>query len=310
MFPFIDQDGTFYFSSNGHPNLGGLDVFQTSASDIGETVANLGRPINSSYDDFAYVVEGDSGYFASNRDNQNDNIYSFNQLKKTVEEAPCQVVYKGVIRDQSTGQPIPNAKLEFISCYLENVGHVTTDDQGRYSFEDENCDNVSIIQADKMNYFTDQAVVSGKNGGVVNTDISLKKHEKSDITQSIDSGMVEDLAIFIGPIHFDLDKSNIRLNAAVELDKIVSIMEEHPTLEIDVRSHTDSRNDDAYNMALSERRNKATIQYLVDKGISRSRLTGRGYGETQLVNHCSNGVQCPDEVHEQNRRSEFIITKR
>lgn len=124
------------------------------------------------------------------------------------------------------------------------------------------------------------------------------------------SAAVSALAIFIGPIHFDLDKSNIRLNAAVENDKIVSIMEEHPTLEIDVRSHTDSRNDDAYNMTLSEKRNKATIQYLVDKGISRSRLTGRGYGETQLVDHCSNGVQCPDEVHEQNRRSEFIITKR
>ena len=119
-----------------------------------------------------------------------------------------------------------------------------------------------------------------------------------------------DLAIFLNPIYFDLDKSFIRSDARRELNKVVSIMNQYPTLEIDVRSHTDSRASDAYNMALSERRNRSTIQYLVDKGISRSRLTGRGYGETQLVNHCSNGVQCPDEVHEQNRRSEFVITKR
>ena len=119
-----------------------------------------------------------------------------------------------------------------------------------------------------------------------------------------------DLAIFLNPIYFDLDKSFIRSDSCRELNKVVSIMNQYPTLEIDVRSHTDSRASDAYNMALSERRNRSTIQYLVDKGISRSRLTGRGYGETQLVNHCSNGVQCPDEVHEQNRRSEFIITKR
>ena len=87
-------------------------------------------------------------------------------------------------------------------------------------------------------------------------------------------------------------------------------MNQHPTLEIDVRSHTDSRASDAYNMALSKRRAQSTIDYLVQQGISRSRLTGRGYGETQLVNHCSNGVKCPDIVHEQNRRSEFIITKK
>lgn len=107
-----------------------------------------------------------------------------------------------------------------------------------------------------------------------------------------------------------MDKSYIRPDAQVELEKIVSIMNQHPTLEIDVRSHTDSRASDAYNRALSERRAASTINYLVDRGISRYRLTGRGYGETQLVNRCYNGVQSSNDEHQQNRRSEFIITKK
>ena len=313
MFPFIDQNDTFYFSSNGHPNLGGLDVPKTSASNIGGTVANLGRPINSSYDDFAIVTNGETGYFASNRDNQNDDIYSFNQLQPLEEH--CKVRFEVVVVDKKTGQSIPNADVVFINGYLENVGQIKADAQGRYSFEDKKCGNITIIRADEADYFANEVVVSSKDGGVVKTNIPLNIQKVEVVTEIVSPyGEVTtpgtDLAIFLNPIYFDLDKSFIRSDARRELNKVVSIMNQYPTLEIDVRSHTDSRASDAYNMALSERRNRSTIQYLVDKGISRSRLTGRGYGETQLVNHCSNGVQCPDEVHEQNRRSEFVITKR
>ena len=111
----------------------------------------------------------------------------------------------------------------------------------------------------------------------------------------------------IKEIYFDFDKSDIRPDAAVELAKIVEVMRENPKMKIDIRSHTDSRGDDSYNLRLSDRRAKATLEWMVKQGIERKRLTAKGYGETQLVNGCSNGVPCTDEEHQANRRSEFII---
>lgn len=304
MFPFVDEEDTFYFSSNGHPNLGGLDVFYAKTNDDGafQNIKNIGRPVNSAFDDFAFVTSGGTGYFASNRDNQNDDIYSFNQLQPL--EDPCKVRFEGVVSDKKTGEPIPNADVLFINGLLNEVGRVKTDAQGRYGFDDEKCGNVSIIRANEKDYFANEVLVSGEEGGVVSTNIPLNVQRVEVVQEKTD------LAIFLNPIYFDLNKSFIRSDAKIELEKVVSIMNQNPNLEVDVRSHTDSRASDAYNMALSEKRNRATIQYLVDRGISRSRLTGKGYGETQLVNHCSNGVKCSDWVHEQNRRSEFIITRR
>ena len=307
MFPFVGKDDTLYFSSNGHSNLGGLDVFYVKTNTDGafENVKNIGKPINSAFDDFAFVINEQTGYFASNRDNQNDDIYSFNQLQLLDEL--CKVRFEGVVLDKKTGDPIPNAEVEFINGLLEDVGRVETNADGRYTFDDKKCGNVTIIRADEANYFANETVVSGVDGGIVQTNIELNKPDP--IRETIESGTVKDLAVFINPIYFDYGKSFIRPDASVELDKIVVILEDYPAMEIDVRSHTDSRSSDSFNMNLSDRRAKSTIEYLVQKGISRSRLTGRGYGESQLVNRCSNGVQCSAEEHQQNRRSEFIITK-
>ena len=109
-------------------------------------------------------------------------------------------------------------------------------------------------------------------------------------------------------IYFDLDKSNIRTEAALDLEKILVVLNENPTMKLDIRSHTDSRATHQYNAALSDRRAKSTIKWLIKNGISPNRLTGKGYGETQLVNKCSDGVNCTEEEHQANRRSEFIIT--
>ena len=109
-------------------------------------------------------------------------------------------------------------------------------------------------------------------------------------------------------IYFDLDKSNIRKEAAMDLEKILDVLNQNPTMKLDIRSHTDSRQTFKYNEALSERRVKSTMGWLIKNGIDSSRLTGRGYGETQLVNKCSDGVKCNEEEHQLNRRSEFIIT--
>ena len=111
----------------------------------------------------------------------------------------------------------------------------------------------------------------------------------------------------IKEIYFDLDKSDIRPDAAVELAKIVEVMREYPKMKIDIRSHTDSRGADSYNLKLSDRRAKATLEWIVKQGIDRKRLKAKGYGETRLVNGCSNGVPCTEEEHQENRRSEFIV---
>lgn len=112
----------------------------------------------------------------------------------------------------------------------------------------------------------------------------------------------------MNPIYFDFDEFYIRPDAALELQKVIAIMREYPSLKIDVRSHTDSRARDAYNLTLSQNRNLSTIRYIIERGgISNSRLTGRGYGETSLVNACGNGVECSEEEHQLNRRSEFIV---
>ena len=115
----------------------------------------------------------------------------------------------------------------------------------------------------------------------------------------------------LNPIYFDFDKSFIRRDAALELEKVIAVMSQFPTLKIDVRSHTDSRASDGYNLKLSGRRNVSTKDYIIQIGsVNSSRITGKGYGETQLVNRCSNGVKCSDEEHQLNRRSEFIIVQR
>jgi len=114
----------------------------------------------------------------------------------------------------------------------------------------------------------------------------------------------------LNPIYFDFDKSFIRPDAEIELQKVIAVLRQYPKMEIDVRSHTDSRAPYNYNIALSTRRNIQTIKYIIERGgVSKSRLTGRGYGETQLTNGCADGIDCTEEAHQLNRRSEFIITK-
>src|SRR5690606_10477361 len=108
-------------------------------------------------------------------------------------------------------------------------------------------------------------------------------------------------------IYFDFDKSNIRKDAQVELEKLLAALNQYPNLKIEIRSHTDSRGNDAYNKALSQRRATSTLKYLVENGISEERLSATGLGETELVNKCSNGIPCSAEEHQKNRRSEFIV---
>ncbi|MDM1350108.1 OmpA family protein [Myroides marinus] len=303
-FPFISSDNYLFFASDGHPGLGGLDIFSAKIDKNGKIgeVVNVGAPINSPFDDFSIYIsrESNSGYVSSNRPDGlgGDDIYSF--IKKA-----CLDYIKGTVYDIKTNKGIPNATVVISDGLYEKSKTIQTDEHGNYSSESLDCSDKYRIKAEATDYSTVELVFASPDvtgDKVVN--LGLDK-----ASQSV--GINDDLfkKLKLQPIYFDFDKSFIRRDASIELIKVVEVMKEYPTMKIDVRSHTDSRGNDMYNLALSDRRVKATIQWMISQGIDPSRLTGRGYGETQLQNNCSNGVPCSEAAHQMNRRSEFIVTE-
>ncbi|UWY27726.1 OmpA family protein [Flavobacterium sp. TR2] len=309
-FPYVTDANEIYFASDGHPGLGGLDIFSGSIDSKGavSNIQNLGADINSAQDDFAYIINTvtGKGYFSSNKvgGKGSDDIYSFEKKKCTQE-------LNGVITDAETGIILPGAKVSLFEMNdLSLKNSMLADASGKYNFTVD-CGKHYNVRAEKPEYTTKEVAIaipeiSGKTS--LSLSISLEK-SKCRVVVGDDLGK----CFNIKNIYFDLDKSNIRAEAALDLEKILVVMNENPTMELDIRSHTDCRASKAYNMALSDRRAKSTIQWLIKNGIAPNRLTGRGYGESKLVNHCECegkvATPCTEEEHQANRRSEFIITK-
>ena len=295
-FPFVAKDSTLYFSSDANINLGLLDIFESNIlkTDKNIEVKNLGAPFNSSFDDFCFFIdtETNTGYFSSNREGGQggDDIYSFGKLK-------CEQVVKGTIRDELTNELLSKATVSLIDIDGKILERYKTTDDGQYQFTID-CDKSYTILAERPTYRPDKIEFETTNitGEEKEIDLFLKP-------------LIIDNEIVINPIFFDFDKSNIRPDAAYELENIVAVMREHPKMVIKIESHTDSRGNDNYNMKLSDRRAKSTRDYLYSRGIATERIESAiGYGESQIINRCSNGVKCTDEEHEENRRSKFIIT--
>ncbi|MGC4041407.1 MAG: OmpA family protein [Flavobacterium sp.] len=312
-FPFVSPDNELYFSSDGHPGLGGLDVFVSKATKDGtyKYVLNVGEPLNSPKDDFGYLIDHTSriGYVTSNRDGGqgNDDIYRFKETKRIVYD--CEQQLTGVVTDKETGKPIANAKVTLEDQNHKLLKEAVTDAEGKFDFGVVACGAKLYIVTRAPEYTTDEtSTITPEETGKTDVPVALEKTVKK-VAEGDDIAKAFGIKI----IYFDLDKSNIRPDAALELAKILDVMEQYPTVKIDVRSHTDCRQTAKYNMALSDRRAKSTIAWLVSKGIDKSRLTGRGYGESRLVNDCgcepTNKSDCTEEQHQANRRSEFIITK-
>jgi outer membrane protein OmpA-like peptidoglycan-associated protein/tetratricopeptide (TPR) repeat protein len=310
-FPFVAADNELYFASDGHPGLGGLDVFVSEEMSDGtyKSVQNVGEPLNSSKDDFGYLIDAKSriGYVTSNRDGGqgSDDIYRFQETKKL----ECEQLLAGVVTDQETGAVIANSKVTLEDQNHKYIKDLITDAEGKFDFGMVACGTKFYLITQRPEYTTKEtATITAEETGKTFVPIELEKEVKK-VTVGDDVAKAFGIKI----IYFDLDKSFIRPDAAFELSKILDLMNENPTMEIDVRSHTDCRQTAAYNAALSDRRAKSTIAWLVSKGIAKSRLTGKGYGESQLVNDCgcepTNQSNCSEEQHQANRRSEFIITK-
>ena len=300
MFPFVSQDSTFYFSSDGHLNLGFLDIFKSNViKDENAQPENLGAPYNSGYDDFAFflnpsVEENDkTGYFSSNRpDGQgSDDIYSF-------DASVCMQTIKGITRDLNTNEIIAGATVKLINEVGKVLEEVESNEIGEYEFTVD-CNKKYTVVGSKVDYKDDlkEVPTDNENGKETEADLYLEP-------------LINDNQIVINPIFFDFDKSNIRTDAQYELENIVDVMRAHPTMVIKIEAHTDSRGRDAYNMKLSDRRAKSTMDYIISRGIAPERIESAiGYGESQLLNKCANKVKCSEEEHQLNRRSYFYILK-
>ena len=303
-FPYVTSENEIYFASDGHPGLGGLDVFVGQIEENGTVsdIQNLGNDINSPKDDFAYIIDPVSrqGYFSSNKDGGmgSDDIYKFLEIKRL----KCLQELYGVITDSENGVVLPGSKVTlYENQKIKNS--TVSNTAGQYSFAVE-CGKTYSVRAEKPDYATKEVDITiAKTNGKTNLPIAL---DKSVCKVAVGDDLGKCFGIKM--IYFDLDKSNIRTEAALDLEKILDVLNQNPTMKLDIRSHTDSRASHQYNEALSDRRAKSTISWLIQNGVAKNRLTGKGYGETQLVNQCSDGVNCTEEEHQMNRRSEFIIT--
>ena len=302
-FPTFTNENELYFASDGLLGLGGYDIFVSKLNkyNVFQEPINVGAPANSSDDDFAYLIDTTTrkGYLSSNRPGGKglDDIYKFVETKRLI----CEQSLTGVVTDTDTKKNIFNSKITLSDDHFVKIKEMQTDANGSYSF-DVNCGKTYYVKAEKEGYITKETPVTIPTiNGKTTLNITLDK--------IVVKG--DDLAIKLelNTIYFDLDKYYIRKDAALELEKIAAYLRKNTTIQVDIRSHTDCRHSHKYNQVLSERRAKSTFDWLVKNGINANRLTYKGYGETQLVNGCKDGVKCTEAEHQLNRRSEFIITK-
>jgi len=314
-FPFIAPDGTLFFSSDGHEGLGKLDIFKTDSDELElAAVQNIGEPFNSNRDDFAFVLNDNmlEGYFSSNRTGGkgDDDIYYFNSKKlnrqilkkEIVVEKPveCKNVIVGTVVDENDQTPLEGALVEILNQQGETVFKSTLGEDGTFTYTTK-CSETYQIKAEKRLYLSEELKV--------NTTDNLDEENKinisliPEVTKRGDKYVVD-----IYPIYFDYDDFAINKQAAAELDKVIEFMYKYPKVIIEGGSHTDCRGKDTYNLTLSAKRAKATVDYIINNGkIDPSRITSKGYGETSPVNECIDGVKCSEELHALNRRTEFVI---
>ncbi|QRM88430.1 OmpA family protein [Lacinutrix sp. WUR7] len=294
MFPFISDNGTLYLSSDGHLGLGGLDVFYTKEIDGKMSkIRNVGLPVNSNADDFAFSIDEESGegFISSNREGGkgSDDIYAIKKLQPL-----CDVEITATVTDNKTGEILVGAMATLYDAKGNKIASKPTNAEGSAEFIIE-CDTETELEVTMDEYESNRLSIKGTDEEELAVAIALDPIEKLIVADRVE----------LDPIYFDFDKSNITARAAFELDKLVQIMNKYPDMVINAKSHTDSRGPSSYNERLSNRRAQTTVQYVISKGIDAARISGVGKGESEPAVNCGTG--CTEEEHQLNRRSEFII---
>ena len=297
VFPYVDSNGTLYFSSDGQMGLGGLDVFYAEANGNGFGEAkNIGTDVNSSSDDFAFKFNPttEEGFVSSNRKGGvgNDDIYAVKQLVPL-----CDVDVTVQVLNEFTNKPLSGARVDVYDAQENKLSTKTTDSDGNVTFVLE-CEKEHEILGFMEGFESNGVTLTTTKDEKVSTSILLRPIEE----------IIADSKVVLNPILFDYDKHNIKSQAAFELDKLVTVMNKYPDMEIKVESHTDNRGTDEYNMDLSNRRAQSTVQYVISKGIDKSRISGEGFGKSNPIEKC--GDNCTEAQYQKNRRSEFIIVKK
>ncbi len=305
QFPFVAEDGTLYFASDGHQGNGNLDIFMSyklTETEFDKPL-NLGSTINSEMDDFNFILDEahDKGYFASNRTGD-DNLFAFIR-----EENKLQYFVEGEIRNVNSLELLAAVTVKLYNDKNELLEEVLVGKDGGFVFNIEPNKKYKIM-AFKDLYIPAEAEFDTNQKGTINIDLQMKVESYSDAEAIINKKEDKTALIELENIYFDLDKWNIKPQAAQVLDVLVGLLKKYPYMEIQIGSHTDTRASEMYNLRLSNRRAASTLEYLVQNGISRNRLTSVGYGETKPLVVCPKN-DCTAQEHAANRRCIFMILK-
>jgi outer membrane protein OmpA-like peptidoglycan-associated protein len=308
LFPRPAKDGKFFFASDGHPGFGKLDLFVAEKNSDGkQVVTNLGKNFNSNRDDFGifFAEYPKAGFISSNREGGkgDDDIYFFED--KTPKPKVVNVllnVYTKEVKADGKESILPQARVLLYGEDKKSLGGDVANAQGRVRFTLSPESEYSII-ASKNGYFSKSFAYTTKGK---TPDPATLIQEVTNITLDttiILDQLILEKAIVLENIYYDLAKSDIRADAAQELDKLVKILKDNPAIRIELSSHTDSRSGDEFNLALSQVRAQSAVDYLVSQGIAADRLVAKGYGESQL--RIQNAQT--EEEHQGNRRTEFKV---
>jgi len=328
--PFVD-DGILYFSSDRSGGMGGLDVYATKLKEFTPEPVLLNAPLNSEGDDFAFIINQATrhGYVSSNRAGTvgDDDLFAF------IEEEPvvfkCKQLITGEVRDKSTTEIIRGASVTIKDEAGNIVESVIVNNEGMFAIL-VSCETLYYLEGSKEGYTAQSKKLTTSNEAdkkmklliLLGTGDILEQEFAPVIAEEPKpEGMPEVLpeeivkvrpstyVVNIEPIYFELNSSYLNPDAKRELDKVVDLMNRYPEMIIESGSHTDSRGIEGYNVWLSTRRAKSTVSYIIDNGVDASRVTGKGYGESQLINECFDNVDCTEAQHAKNRRTEFVIIK-
>lgn len=328
LFPYISANGKLYFSSDGHPSIGGLDLFVASRNENEIVVEHLGVPINSIGDDFAISFsDSTQGYISSNRPGGkgDDDIYFFKSTGSedrwwtTAPPPVIDTVNKKIVNYfvqvkvvDPSGNPIDSVKIN-VRKNGQTLSNEKTNKKGFIELIDMAENDELVFKCDKEDFITVRSSFSMEGKTIPE---SLLKKEMTDTTFQViitmdrpEIGKEISKLYEINSIYYDLDKADIRTDAAEELDKIVQFLTDNTQMNLELGAHTDARASTGYNLKLSQRRAESAVNYIIRRGIAKDRIKPKGYGEGQLINECSDGVECPEEMHQQNRRTEFKIIK-
>ncbi|MDT0608596.1 OmpA family protein [Croceitalea rosinachiae] len=301
MFPYVNNEGQLFFSSDGHLGFGQLDVFGTVADSTGQIkdVINLGKPLNSEKDDFGYYAleNGIDGYVSSNRKGGKggDDIYRFRFIPS--------LSVQGVVTDAINLKTLDSVQISlFNQATGELMSKTVTDANGGYQ----------MLISRNVNYRIEAVRKTHPHKSVYFSTRTTGRATKL-IKQDIELEPVLDVKVLAGlkKIYYDFNKANIRPDAAIELDKVVKLMTEtYPEMIIKLEAHTDPVGSHAYNDQLSERRAKSAYEYLLANGVSRNHiLSYKGFGKRVPINECTSKQDCSPEKLELNRRTEFPVVQ-